>query len=655
MTFLNPMLAIYAAAASVPLLVLLYFLKLRRQSVVVSSTLLWRRAVQDLQVNSPFQRIRNNILLYLQLLLLAAVLLALGRPVVSMTSGPPKRFVLLIDRSASMNAADAAPTRLGEAKRQARQLVESMRARVGLTLQDQSDQAMIVAFDEHAKVMCNFTNDKKQLLSAIDAITPTDGQSMLGEAVSVARAFAQSPGVDANNRSSETPAQLELFSDGKLDDLTKLILTDGELNFHRIGKDRDNVALTAMAARRNYDKPEDIEVFANLANYSDSPITVQVQLSLDAAVKAVRPIDIPACRPPTDKDPGGPGQSSVTFTLTHDKAALVEVRQLSKDALAADDAAWCAVGPPKRLTALLVTSGNAVLQSVLKACPLAKLDVCSGGEFDKLDFSAAAGAASQYDVIILDRHVPASLPRGRFLVLGRPPKASGVKADEEIKNQTVIDWRSRHPVLQSVNMSELFAAKAYKMVLPPQASVLAEFTGGPALALVRTGGSMFLLAPFDCLETNWPFQPGFVMFCFNALNYLGLEIAQEQEASLKVGQAITLESLPAGAEAQIAGPSLPEMKVAVDPSGYLRFPNTARAGVYRVDVPGRPPAIFAVNLLSAVESDIAPAEKLSVMGQTVESSGPVMRGNVEIWPWLILFAVAMACLEWIVYNRKVRV
>ena len=63
MNLLSPWTAAAAAALSVPLLLLLYFLKLRRQECTVSSTLLWKRAVHDLQVNSPFQKLRKNLLL----------------------------------------------------------------------------------------------------------------------------------------------------------------------------------------------------------------------------------------------------------------------------------------------------------------------------------------------------------------------------------------------------------------------------------------------------------------------------------------------------------------------------------------------------------------------------------------------------------------
>ncbi len=246
MEWLAPMTAIYAAAVTIPLLVLMYFLKLKRHEAFVSSTLLWKRAVQDLQVNAPFQKLRRNILLLLQLLALAAILFALARPAVSLTAGQAKRYVLLIDRSASMNATDVEPSRLAVAKRQAKVLVESLRGKTAFSLTDRSDQAMVIAFDDHARVMCNFTSDKRQLIAAIDSIEATDGGSSLAEAVMMARAFAQSTTQQDNNRSAQSPAQLELFSDGRISDAEQIMVNPQELTFHCVGQSADNIAVIAM-------------------------------------------------------------------------------------------------------------------------------------------------------------------------------------------------------------------------------------------------------------------------------------------------------------------------------------------------------------------------------------------------------------------------
>ncbi|HEV2969022.1 MAG TPA: BatA domain-containing protein, partial [Pirellulales bacterium] len=72
----------WGAFAAVPpaIVVALYFLKLKREPLEVPSTFLWTRSIEDLRVNSLWQRMRQSLLLFLQLLLLAIVALALLRP-----------------------------------------------------------------------------------------------------------------------------------------------------------------------------------------------------------------------------------------------------------------------------------------------------------------------------------------------------------------------------------------------------------------------------------------------------------------------------------------------------------------------------------------------------------------------------------------------
>src|SRR5438270_8648871 len=87
----------WAVLAGVPVgIIALYFLKLRRRPVQVPSTLLWRRSLEDLHVNSLFQRLRRNLLLFLQLLAVLLAMLALLGPRVRGTAGNGNRYVFAI-------------------------------------------------------------------------------------------------------------------------------------------------------------------------------------------------------------------------------------------------------------------------------------------------------------------------------------------------------------------------------------------------------------------------------------------------------------------------------------------------------------------------------------------------------------------------------
>src|SRR4051812_23332228 len=139
----------WAVLLGVPVgIIALYFLKLRRRPVQVPSTLLWRRSLEDLHVNSLFQRLRRNLLLFLQLLMVLLAMLALAGPRLKGGAGQGQRLVLAIDDSASMSATDVAPSRLARAKDEARKVVNAM---------GDDDLAMVIAFSDRARVVSSYT------------------------------------------------------------------------------------------------------------------------------------------------------------------------------------------------------------------------------------------------------------------------------------------------------------------------------------------------------------------------------------------------------------------------------------------------------------------------------------------------------------------
>ena len=160
-----------------PAIVALYFLKLRRQPLEVPSTYLWSRTIEDLHVNSLWQRLRQSLLLFLQLLLVALLMLACLRPGWRGAKLVGDRFVFLIDTSASMSATDVAPSRLAAAKQQVLGMIDQMKS---------SDVAMIISFSDVARVEQPFTNSRPLLRQRVNVIQSTNRTSDLREALRAA-------------------------------------------------------------------------------------------------------------------------------------------------------------------------------------------------------------------------------------------------------------------------------------------------------------------------------------------------------------------------------------------------------------------------------------------------------------------------------------
>ena len=100
MRFLAP--AAFWFAATIPVVIVFYLLKRKRVVQLVSSTLLWQKFLAETQASAPFQKLRHNWLLILQLLLLILVILALSRPYFANQTSRSHLRVVILDASASM-------------------------------------------------------------------------------------------------------------------------------------------------------------------------------------------------------------------------------------------------------------------------------------------------------------------------------------------------------------------------------------------------------------------------------------------------------------------------------------------------------------------------------------------------------------------------
>src|SRR4051812_34572084 len=394
-----------AAGLVIPALLVLYFLKLRRKEVPVASTLLWRKAIQDLQVNAPFQKLRRNLLLLLQLILLILLLLAFMRPVSNYTAPPGQTTVILIDRSASMAAKDQeGKSRLEQAKIRATDLIDSM---------PKDGVAMVIAFDDRPEAMQAFTSDPQLLKGAIDRIKQTDRRSQISLAYQLAEAKAK--GFIAEQlRSMKEGLDVRVFSDGRLMN-TEDASIQGVVNYHKLGSDKTgNIAVVELSAKRNYERPVEVQVFARLANFGPEPVDATVRLSVEGKevdIKSARADELyllperwdePARREWETKHADKRHHGSVDFKLTLPAQVIIRVEHLNKanDALPLDDFAQVIVPPPKTLSTLLVTDGNTFLQTAAQAQLVKSTDILGPAAYEEKK-------PANYDVILFDNYKPA--------------------------------------------------------------------------------------------------------------------------------------------------------------------------------------------------------------------------------------------------------
>ncbi len=325
----NPIALVFAAA--IPLIVVLYLLKLRRKKRVISSTFFWTQMVQDLQANVPFQKLRWNILMFLQILIAAAIVGAMTDLGVHGSMNEGQRTIFVIDTSASMGANEGGQTRLQKAVSETRQYCSRLANR---------EEVMIIEAGEHAQALLDFTSDLPAIQRALNSLTPHDTRTD----IATAYALAQGKAAEVDRPlivivSDMSGISQDLFSKPKY-----------PLKFLQVGEPDKNVAITdfTVAGMTQTAQGTGVNAFLVVKNFLPKPVTINVEFDVDGQLADVRSIEVDggARTSKLFKDvPYGPAQGA---------PGVLEAKLQYEDDLALDNVAYAIPSAEQIMTVLQV-------------------------------------------------------------------------------------------------------------------------------------------------------------------------------------------------------------------------------------------------------------------------------------------------------------
>jgi hypothetical protein len=640
-----------------PLIVLLYFLKLKRRPLEVPSTFLWQRTIEDMHVNSLWQRLRQNLLLLLQLLVILFAILALLRPSWQGSQLTEERYIFLVDTSASMGATDVQPTRLDSVKQRLIELVDQQLK--------PGSVAMVISFSDRPKVEQPFTDNRNLLKRRIREIRQTQRTSELDEALRLAAGLANPGRIAASETdvaaADALPATLMIFSDGRYRAAPQFAMGNLTPIYVPIGAENaQNVGIVAFDAMIHPERPESLSIFGRLQNFGDQAVTMTANLVLYNPNRNL--LDAVQVK----LEPGGSG--GVDFTIDTFDHGELRLELENPDALAVDNTAFAAVNPRGRAKVLLVTSKNDALETALAtsfAKKLADVRTVDPSHLQTEEYQRAASDGS-LDLVIFDQCQPKTMPLTNTLFIGAVPADGRWSADELQSLPQIIDADRAHPLMRFVELGDIkWIVQARPLKLPPGGNSLIESHLGVLAGIAAREGFEDLVLAFAIVgseangerfaNTDWPIRVSFPVFIGNILTYLGGGRIEAAQANAQPGQPVTLRTTTPVDKLRVQSPRGEVAEIARGAGNVFIFGGTDDPGIYQV----RPTSAkesqqrFAVNLFDEVESNIRPQLTLQTKYDDIEGKGVWEAKRREGWKYLLLGALALLMVEWYVYNKRV--
>ncbi len=622
----------------------LYILKLRRRAVATPFAVLWQRILRDKEATSLFSKLKRILSLLVQLLLLLLLVAALGDPRVAGSLVEGRSLVVLVDASASMQATDVSPTRLGVAKEQVKAMIRGLGG---------ADRMLVAQMDAVVTPLGPMSGDASELERALEKLAPTDTRADFPRALRFA----------TDTLRGAKSAEVVVVSDG---DLGEAVDASGpvhlgavRLSYVPVGKGSRNVGVTAFSVRRYPLDKSRYEVMLEVTNTGDTTEDIELTLSGDG-----QPVDITKLRlKPGERLPRFyPNLSGASRTLEA-KLGLLDGTQ---DDLPVDDRAYALLPERRRAKVLVVTTGNTYLEAALLLDEYLDVTQLTPEAYAKRFPTGAVG----FDTILFDSVTPLEAPRANAIYLDPRGPGSPVRVLGEIAQPGFDHVDRKHPIVRFLALDTVNVARGHKLQAEPGDRVVGASQEGPILVAGTRGGYKFVALGFDIRESDLPLRVAWPLFLVDTINWFTDEDATYL-SSFKTGE---VWRIPVGVPASMATLKRPDGTTVDVPVHEGRAVYLGdRAGFYDVSAiaiaaatptptasPTQPGpgarTSFAANLLDATESRIAPQETLTVDGKPAgKLEGFHVGVRREVWIYLLVLAILLTAIEWATYHRRITV
>src|SRR5262245_21011138 len=315
MTFLalSPLQTALLALITVSIIVGLYLLKLRHRRVLISSSILWRRVLDERQSHSLWEKLRTIISVAIAVTVALLIVLALARPEIESLTGKNERIVIVLDTSPTMN------TQTLDGKTRWQHAVERAKA----LLDSGGPTTEFRVIDTSGVTASAFTTDRNGARNLIDQMSPKT-------------ADPQFPKVD------DRDSQVYFISDG-----VTLHNTPSFVRRISVFEPANNVGITAFEIRSIPSTPLGYQAYLEDQNFGQ-PAEVGIVVSGPGGQRINKTVKL-----------GSEENYKDVFDLS--QFAVVGVRatiQANDDALSLDDVAFAYLPVKRKTRTLLVTRGN---------------------------------------------------------------------------------------------------------------------------------------------------------------------------------------------------------------------------------------------------------------------------------------------------------